>query len=86
MKQSSYQEADSRVMAQVVSHRPLIAEARVRAQVSSCGIYGGQDSTETGLSPSSSVFPCEYHSTVAPCTRVIWEMNSRPVGGRNSET
>jgi hypothetical protein len=34
-------------MAQAVSRRPLIAEARVCARVSSCGVYGGQSGTET---------------------------------------
>jgi hypothetical protein len=48
-------------MAQVVSHRPLTAEARV----TSCGICGAQRGTGTDFSPSSSVFPCQYHSTVA---------------------
>jgi hypothetical protein len=52
-------------MAQVVSRRPLTAEARVPARVNPCGICGGQSDTGTGFSPSSSVFPCQYHSTVA---------------------
>jgi hypothetical protein len=47
-------------MAQVVSSRPLTAEARVRAQVKACGICGGQSGTGTGFSPSSSAFPCQY--------------------------
>jgi hypothetical protein len=47
-------------MTQVVSRRPLTAEARVRARVNPCGIFGGQSGTETGFSPSSSVFPCQY--------------------------
>jgi hypothetical protein len=59
-------------MAQVVSRRPLTAEARVRARVNPCGICGGQSGTETGLSLSSSVVPCQYHSTVALQTHIIW--------------
>jgi hypothetical protein len=61
-----------RAMAQVVSRRPLTAEARVRARVNPRGICGGQSGTGTGVSPSSSVFPCQYHSTVALQTRIIW--------------
>jgi hypothetical protein len=49
-----------RAMAQVVSRRPLTAEARVRARVNPCGIRGGQSGTGTGFSPSSSAFPCQY--------------------------
>jgi hypothetical protein len=44
-------------MAQVFSRRPLTAEARVRDQVSPCGICDGQIVTGTGFSPSSSVSP-----------------------------
>jgi hypothetical protein len=47
-------------MAQVVSRRPLTAEARVFIRVNQCGIYGGQNGNGTGFSPSSSVFPCQY--------------------------
>jgi hypothetical protein len=53
-------------MAQVVSRRPPTAEARVQSRVSLCGIFGGQSGTGTGFSPSSSVFPCPFHSTGAP--------------------
>jgi hypothetical protein len=63
-------------MAQVVSRRPLTAEARVRARVNPYGICGGQNNTGTGFSPSSSVFPCQYHATVALQTHIIWGMRN----------
>jgi hypothetical protein len=53
-------------MAQAVSRRALTAEARVNP----CGIYGGQSGTGTGFSPSSSVSPCQYHSTVVIHTHI----------------
>jgi hypothetical protein len=53
-------------MAQAVSRRPLTAEARVRYRASPCGICGGQSGTGTGFSPSTSGFPCQFHSTSAP--------------------
>jgi hypothetical protein len=57
-------------MAQAVSRWRLTAEARVRARVDPCGICGGQSGTGAGFSPSSSVFPCQYHSTIAPYSSV----------------
>jgi hypothetical protein len=63
-------------MAQAVSLRPLTAESRVRACVNPCGIYGGQSGTGTGFSPSSSLFPCQYHSTVALQTHIICGMRN----------
>jgi hypothetical protein len=45
-------------MAQAVSCRPLKAEAPVRAWVISHQTCGGERSTGTRFSPSSSVVPC----------------------------
>jgi hypothetical protein len=73
-------------MAQAVRRRPLTAETRVRARVNPCGMRGRQSGTDTGLSPSSSVFPCPYNFTVALQLINTWEMNSKPVGGHSSET
>jgi hypothetical protein len=57
---------NGRAMAQVVSRRPLTAEARARARVNPCGIFGGQSGPGTGFSPSSSVFPCQYIIPLSP--------------------
>jgi hypothetical protein len=56
---------NGRAMAQVVSRRHVTAEARVCARVNPCGICSGQSGSGTGFPPSSSVFPCQYHSAVA---------------------
>jgi hypothetical protein len=51
------------VMAQAVRRRSVNAEAQVRYPNSPCEIYGGQ--RRKGLSTSTLVFPCQYHSTNA---------------------
>jgi hypothetical protein len=55
-----------RAVAPAVNRRPLTAKAQSQSQVSPRGICGGQNDTSTGFSPSTSVFPCQNHSTSAP--------------------
>jgi hypothetical protein len=73
-------------MAQAVSRRPVTAETPVCAQVSPCGICGGQSGTGTGFSQLSSAFLCQYDSTVALQTHIICRMNNMSVNGSRSET
>jgi hypothetical protein len=73
-------------MAQAVNRRALTAESQVRARVNPFGVYGGQSGTGTGFSPSSSVFPCQNHSTVALRTHIIWGMINLSVRESSSET
>jgi hypothetical protein len=51
---------------QAVSCWPLTMKARVLSWVSACGICGGQSGTGTGFAPSTSAFPCQFHSIGAP--------------------
>jgi hypothetical protein len=36
-----------------------------------CGIWGGQNCNATGVSPSTWVLPCDYHSASAPFSYLI---------------
>jgi hypothetical protein len=79
--------ADSRTRAfqQQLAEKPLTVESRVRARVNPCGIYGGQSGTGTCFSPSSSVFPYQYHSTVVLDNHILsggWTMS---VSGSSSD-
>jgi hypothetical protein len=67
-----------------VSRRPLTAEARVSVRVSPGEICNWYSGTGTGFSPSS-VFPCQYNSTVTLHTHVTWRINKMSVGCRSSE-
>jgi hypothetical protein len=55
-----------RGVAQAVSRRPVTAETRFRSRLVPCVICVGQSGTETMFSPSTSVFPCQFHSTGVP--------------------
>jgi hypothetical protein len=52
-----------RAIAQEVSRWLPTSAARVRAQVRSCGIRGGQSGTGADFSPSTSASPAKSHST-----------------------
>jgi hypothetical protein len=52
-----------RAITQAVSSLLPTAAARVRAQVKSCGICGGQSGVWGRFSPSTSVSPANHHST-----------------------
>jgi hypothetical protein len=69
-----------RTVAQGLSCRPLSAESRVLAQVSHCGICGGQSGIESGFTSSYLVFTCKYYFTVALHSYIIFG------SGRSSET
>jgi hypothetical protein len=79
-------------LAQAVSCRPLTAEAGVRSQVGPCDICGRQSGTGTDSSPSTSVFPWQYHYTNSPysspstysCYQKEKRENPRNLPDRNS--
>jgi hypothetical protein len=64
-------------MAQAVSRCPVTEEARVRLRASPCGICGGQSGTGIGFSQSYSIFPCQYHSTIASYTSITAQCGVR---------
>jgi hypothetical protein len=71
-------------MAQEVSRRPLTAEARVHARVSSCGICGGQSGIGTGFLRVLRFSQLSFFRG-SPYSYIFWGVNNRPVGGRCSE-
>jgi hypothetical protein len=60
------------VLVQADSGRPLPAEAQVRARVSPYGICDGQSATETDFYSTSSVFLCQYDSTMLLHTHISY--------------
>jgi len=59
-------QAQGRAMIQAIFGRPLILEDKVRSQTNRRGICRGQSVTLRAFPPSTSVFPCQCHSTNAP--------------------
>ena len=53
-------------MAHVVSSQPFTTKAQIQSQAGPFWIYSRESDTMIGFSPSTSVFPCQYHSTIAP--------------------
>ena len=58
--------AAGHIMTHAVSCRLLTAVAWVRSWTSPCEVCGCQIGTGAGFSPSTSVLPCQCHSTNAP--------------------
>jgi hypothetical protein len=70
----------------IIIRRPLTAEARICARVSHVGFM--VDKVALGQDFFSEFFgflvSVSFH--LSPCSYITWGMNSRPVGGRSSET
>jgi hypothetical protein len=76
-----------RAIAQAVSHRLPIAAARVRAQVKSCGICGGQSGTGAGF---LQVLRCSLTILIPPTapqlsSSIIRGWYHRPISGRRTK-
>jgi len=71
-------------MAQVVSHRTPWRSGFAPGSVH-VGFVMKKNGTKTHCPLSSSVYPCQHHSTVASIL-IILGMNNRPVGGSSLET
>jgi hypothetical protein len=55
---------------ETVSRRHLPVVTRIQSKVSPCEICGGRTNTGRGSPPSTLVFPCQWHSTGAPCSSI----------------
>jgi hypothetical protein len=82
MHASSFTLRVGRAIAQAVSRWLPIATARVRYRSDTRGIFGGQSGR---LSPSTSVYPANHHSTKFSILIFIRGMYNGPIGGRRAE-
>jgi hypothetical protein len=75
-----------RAMAQAVSRRLPTATARVRAQVTSCKIYGGKSGTGAGfLLVLRFPLPILIPPTAPHSSSIVWGWYNRPVSGRRTK-
>ena len=74
-----------RATARAVSPWRITAKARVRNQISSCEICGRPSGTEAGFSPSTSVLPCQYYSTISPHSSSFKRCSYKWINGRSLE-
>jgi hypothetical protein len=75
-----------RAMAQAVSRRPVATDVQVRARISPRGIYGRQSDTVTFFYEFFGFFLSISFHRGPPYSYIIWGVNNRLAGGRNSET
>jgi hypothetical protein len=74
-------------MAQAVSRRLFVAEARVHARVTPyVGFVVDEQALGQVFAQNSLIFLCQYHSAVASRLYITCRMNSRSVGDRSSGT
>jgi hypothetical protein len=85
-RNSSFVSLAGRAIAQAVSHRLPTAAARFRAQVSSCGICGGQSGTEVGfLRVLRFTLPIRIPPTAPHSSSIIRGLYNRPISGRRTK-
>jgi hypothetical protein len=85
----TYRQSLGRATAQAVSRQFPTAAARVRAQVRSCGVCGGQSVTGAGFLrlfrfPLQILIPPTAPQSSSSSSSIIWRWYNRPISGRLS--
>lgn len=75
-------ENESYAVVQAVSLRSLTVEALVQSQASLDRVFGELSGTETGVTLTTSVFPCQYDLTDAPCSFTYYQPYIIPASDR----